>query len=274
MSKLAKKSAITTITGKTTYESSVISRAVERAGNNPHLKGHIHEILVKDAKNLRNVFNGSQTELTKSTTAKTVDLLTKNSGKVVERLQLKDTLSKSGVDKTVKQVLNGQYRSTQLVGTKETTKLVNQALEKAGAAKRMTSSGVSSKTTTTLAQRAGASGSGSLGNAVLHSAKSGGALGAGIAVGIEVARGVTGLVNGDRDIADVALTTAKAGAKGYATGAAATAAVTAAGPAIAVASTAVAGFGVVASAVTFAAPVAVAMGVGWAVSSLFDSIFD
>lgn len=274
MNTLTNKSSITTITGKTTYETSVISRAVGRAGNNPHLKGHIHEIMVKDAKNIRNLLNGSQTELTKSTTAKTVDLVTKNGGKVVERLQLKDTLSQSGVDKTVKQVLNGQYRSTQLVGTKETTKLVNQALEKAGSAKRMTSSGVSSNTTTTLAQRAGASGSGTLTKAVLQSAKSGGALGAGIGVGVELASGVAGLVSGERDLADVTLSTVKAGAKGYATGAAAGAAVTAAGPTIAAASAAVASYGVAASVVTFAAPVAVAVGIGWAVSSLFDSIFD
>lgn len=274
MSTLSKKSSTTSVTGKTAYESSVIMRAVDRAGRNPHLKGHIHEILVKDAKNFRNVFNGSQTELTKSTTAKTVDLITKNGGKVVERLQLKDTLSKSGIDKTVKQVLNGQYRSTQLVGTKETTNLVNRALEKAGAAKRMTSSGVSSNTTTTLAQRAGASGSGTLGTAVFQSAKSGGALGAGIGVGIELATGVVGLMKGERDIADVALSTAKAGAKGYATGAVTTAAVTAAGPTIAVISTSIASYGLAASVATFAAPVAIAVGVGWVVSNLFDSIFD
>ncbi|MBL1266007.1 hypothetical protein [Candidatus Methylomicrobium oryzae] len=274
MTTLNQKSCMTGITSKTTYECSVISRAVERAGKNPHLKGHIHEIMVKDVKNLRNVFNGSHTELTKSTTAKTVDLVTKNGGKVVERLQLKDTLSQSGIDKTVKQVLNGQYRSTQLIGTRETTELVNKALEKAGSAKKMTSSGVSSKTTTTLAQRAGASGSGTLGNAVLQSAKTGGALGAGIGAGIEVASGIVGLVNGQRDLSDVALSTIKAGAKGYVTGAAATAAVTATGPAVLAATTAVAGAGTAATVITFAAPIAVAMGVGWMASSLWDAIFD
>lgn len=280
MNKLTHKSSITTVTGKTTYESSVIMRAMDRAGNNPHLKGHIHEVLVKDAKNVKNLFNGCRTELTKSTTAKTVDLVTKNGGKVVERLQLKDALSPSAVNKTVKQVLNGQYRSAQLVGTEETTRLVNQALEKAGAAKRMTSSGISSNTTTSLAQRAGATGSGSLGKAIGHSAKAGGAIGAGIAAGVEAVSGIAGLVNGERELSDVALSTAKAGAKGYLTGAASGAAVTAAGPAIAGASTAIAalgtgaGVGLAATAMTVAAPVAIAVGIGWAVSSLFDSIFD
>jgi len=268
--KLTNKSSITTVTGKTAYEGSVIVRAMERAGNNPHLKGHVHEILVKDAKNLKNVFNGCQTELTKSTTAKTVDLVTKNGGKIVERLQLKDTLSPTAVNKTVKQVLNGQYRSTQLVGTEETTRLVNQALKKAGAAKRMTSSGVSSNTTTSLAQRAGTTGSGTLGKAISHSAKAGGAIGAGIAVGVEAVSGIAGLVNREREVSDVALSTAKAGAKGYLTGAASGAAVTAAGPVIASASAAIAtsaGVGLAATAMTVAAPVAIAVGVGWAVSS-------
>ena len=66
---------------KTAYESSVIARAVQRAGSNPHLKGHIHEILIQDSRNVRNLFNGARTELTKSTTASTVDLVTMRGGK-------------------------------------------------------------------------------------------------------------------------------------------------------------------------------------------------
>jgi hypothetical protein len=65
-----------TVATKTAYEGTVITRAMERAGRNPNLKGHIHEILTKDARNLKNVFNGQHTELTKSTTANVVDLVT------------------------------------------------------------------------------------------------------------------------------------------------------------------------------------------------------
>ena len=63
---------------KTAYESSVIARAMQRAGANPHLKGHIHEVLIKDARNARHLLsmNGATTEMTKSTTAGTVDLVT------------------------------------------------------------------------------------------------------------------------------------------------------------------------------------------------------
>ena len=66
------------VVSKTAYEGAVIARAIERSGHNPHLKGHIHEILVKDARNARNQFtlNGNSTELTTSTTAGTVYLVT------------------------------------------------------------------------------------------------------------------------------------------------------------------------------------------------------
>ncbi len=71
------------IIGKTGYEQSVIVRAMNRAGANPHLKGHIHEILVKDAKNMRSLlsFDSARTELTRSTTASTVDLVTTRGGR-------------------------------------------------------------------------------------------------------------------------------------------------------------------------------------------------
>lgn len=124
-----------------------------RAGNNPHLKGHIHEILVKDARNARNLLtmNGASTELTKSTTAGTVDLVTTKGGKVIERIQVKDVTSKAGIDKLVKQCADGKYRSAKLVGSEECTQAFNKAAEKAGISKRMTSTGVSSNSTESLA---------------------------------------------------------------------------------------------------------------------------
>jgi hypothetical protein len=74
---------------QTTYESTVTARAILRAGVNPHLKGHIHEILLQDSKNMSSLFNGQSTALTKSATAKTVDLVTTEGGKVIERIQVK-----------------------------------------------------------------------------------------------------------------------------------------------------------------------------------------
>lgn len=58
---------------QTAYESTITARAILRAGSNPHLKGHIHEILLQDSKNMSSLFNGQSTALSKSATAKTAD---------------------------------------------------------------------------------------------------------------------------------------------------------------------------------------------------------
>lgn len=259
---------------QTAYESTVTARAILRAGANPHLKGHIHEILLKDSKNLSSLFNGQSTALTKSATAKTVDLVTTKGGKVIERIQAKDCISDSSIRDIVAKVRSGQYRSAKLVGTEETTGRVNVALQKAGLSKRMTSSGIKTTDTTRLAQRVGASGSGTLASATWQAAKTGGATGAVISAGIETVKGISDLLDGSRDGGEVAWSVAKAGGKGYATGATAAAAATAGGAGVASAlATLGAGAGITAFA-TAAAPIIAAVGVGYLVSSAWDSIFD
>jgi len=264
------------VVSKTAYEGTVIARAMERAGHNPHLKGHLHEVLVKDARNVRNLLtlNGASTELTKNTTAGTVDLVTTKGGKVIERLQVKDVTSQAGIDKLVKQCADGKYRSAQLVGSKESTQAFNKAAERAGISKRMTSTGVSSKSTESLAQRAGATGSGSLGSAMGQAAKAGGAAGAIIGGGVAAVKGCIDLIDGRADAVEVAGTVVKASAKGGVSGAAAGAAATATGAGAVAAVSAFGVTGMAATAVTICAPLAVAVGVGYAVSEIFDWIFD
>ncbi len=264
------------VVSKTAYEGTVIARAVDRAGNNPYLKGHIHEILVKDARNARNLLtlNGASTELTKSTTAGTVDLVTTKGGKVIERLQVKDVTSQAGIDKLVKQCADGKYRSAQLIGSEESTQAFNKAAEKAGVSKRMTSSGVSSKSTESLAQRAGATGSGTLGSAMGQAAKAGGAAGAIIGGGVAAVKGCIDLIDGRAGAMDVVGTVAKASAKGGISGATAGAAATATGAGAVAAVTALGMTGMVATAVTIGAPLAVAVGVGYVASEIFDWMFD
>lgn len=261
---------------KTAYEGSVIARAIQRAGNNPHLKGHIHEVLVQDARNVRNLLsmNGASTQLTKSTTASTVDLVTLRGGKVIERIQVKDVTSSSGINKLVRQCADGKYRSAKLIGSDETAQMFNKAAEKAGISKRMTSSGVSSKTSTSLAQRAGAAGSGSLGSAMAQAARSGGAAGAVIGAGVEAVRGVVDWSNGNADGLEVAGRVTKAAAKGGVSGAAAGAAATAAGAGAAAAVTALGMTGGAALVATVGAPLLVAVGVGYAASEVFDGVCD
>ena len=264
------------VVSKTAYEGTVIARAMERAGRNPHLKGHIHEVLVKDARNARNLLtmNGASTELTKSTTAGTVDLVTTKGGKVIERLQVKDVTSQAGINKLVKQCADGKYRSAQLVGSEESAQAFNKAAEKAGISKRMTSTGVSSKSTESLAQRAGATGSGSLGSAMGQAAKAGGAAGAIIGGGVAAVKGCIDLIDGRADAVEVAGTVVKASAKGGVSGAAAGAAATATGAGAVAAVSALGMTGMAATVVTVGAPLAVAVGVGYVASEIFDWIFD
>lgn len=261
---------------KAAYESTVIHRAMRRAGGNPQLKGHIHEVLLQDRMNLRNVakLSGQRTALTQSSNAPVVDLVTQRGGKVVERLQVKDTVSPGAVQKLVRQVADGKYRSARIVGSEETARAANRALETAGLSKRVSSSGISSRTTTSLAQRAGAAGSGTLGSATLRAAQSGGAAGAALGAGVELVRGVSDLMDGRRDVADVGLSVAKAGAKGYATGAAASAAATAGGAAVTSGLAAVGAGAGLSAAAAVAAPLVIAVGVGWAAASLWDALFD
>ncbi|MDD3018451.1 MAG: hypothetical protein PHE74_08775 [Comamonas sp.] len=266
----------TGVGAKTAYEGSVIARAMQRAGNNPHLKGHIHEVLIQDARNVRNLLsmNGASTQLTKSTTAGTVDLVTTRGGKVIERIQVKDVTSSSGINKLVKQCADGKYRSAKLIGSDETAQMFNKAAEKAGISKRMSSSGVSSKTSTSLAQRAGATGSGTLGSAMAQAARSGGAAGAVIGAGVEAVRGVVDWSNGQADGVEVIGRVTKAAAKGGVSGAAAGAAATAAGAGAAAAVTALGVTGGAAVVATVGAPLLAAVGVGYVVSEVFDGVCD
>ncbi len=259
---------------KTAYESSVIARAMQRAGANPHLKGHIHEVLIKDARNARHLLsmNGATTEMTKSTTAGTVDLVTTKGSKVIERIQVKDVTSQSGINKLVKQCADGKYRSAKLIGSEETAEAFNSAAKKAGISKRMTSSGVSTKDTTNLAQRAGATGSGSLGSAMGQAARSGGAAGAVIGAGVETVRGLYDLCNGNADALEVTGRVAKAGAKGGVSGAAAGAAATAAGAGATAAVAALGVTGLAATTATVAAPVVAAVAIGYVACEAFDSV--
>lgn len=247
-----------------------------RAGNNPYLKGHIHEILVKDASNARSLLtmNGASTELTRSTTASTVDLITTKGGRVIERIQVKDVTSQSGICKLVKQCGDGKYRSAQLVGSDETTQAFNKAAEKAGISKRMSSTGVSSRNTESLAQRAGASGSGSLGSAITQAAKAGGVAGAVLGGGIAAVMGSIDLAQGNADPIDVLGKVAKAGAKGGISGASAGAAATVAGAGAAAAVSALGLGGMAATACTFGAPIVAAVAVGYVASELFDGAYD
>ena len=277
MTTKSRKSTINQVAngGKTSYESSVVGRAVARAGKNPQLKGHIHEVMHADACNVKNLAKlKGYTKLTANPNAKCVDLVTTKAGKVVERMQLKDTLSDSQVNALVKRVKSGGYRGVKLIGTEETTAKVNAKFASEGLKRRMHSSGISSQKTTSLAQQAGATGSGTLRSAIATSARSGGAVGAVVGSSIEAISAISDYSDGYIDGTEVVVRVGKAGVKGGATGAASAAAATAVGAGTA-SLLATVGAGAAATAVgTFAAPVVAAVGVGYAVSKAMDWLFD
>lgn len=257
-------------TTKLGYESKILLEALERAGNNPNIKGIIYEVMEKNLFNGNPVrlMDGKTAQLVNSSTANAVDMVVIKGGKVLERIQLKDT-PKSIAD-TVRKASSGQYRTVQLWGTTETTEAFNQA---AKTSKNMTTRGISSETTEALAKRIGkqgAKGSVNLAKSAKTMAKSGAAWGGGVSAVVATIEGVNDYRHNRKNAAEVVKYIAKESAGGAISGAAAGTAVTVVGSALAVVET-----GLLAStAVTVGAPVVVAIGVGTGVKYLWDKVFD
>lgn len=264
------------------YEASVGMRALNRAGQNPRMKGIVQEIMYCDKynTNMGNILNGHHMDLTKSTTAHMKDVIAKNSaGKVVSHAQLKDTISNAGVRKTVQQIKSGHYSKTRVIGTEETAAKVNKVLEKYGVKQRVESSGISSKTTSRIADK-------TLGkmptiSTLSSAAKAGGVTGAAVGAGMEAISSIGDWLEGDKSAGEAAADVAVAGVKGGVTGAVSgvigSAAAGATGSAIAAATattvgSAVAGTAVGAAAIA-AAPVVAAVAAPMVVFGLLGSLF-
>lgn len=265
------------------YEASVGMRALNRAGQNPQMKGIVQEIMYCDKynTNMGNILNGHHMDLTKSTTAHMKDVIAKNSaGKVVGHAQLKDTISNAGVRKTVQQIKSGHYSKTRVIGTEETAAKVNKVLEKCGVKQRVESSGISSKTTSRIADK-------TLGkmptiSTMSSAAKAGGVTGAAVGAGMEAISSIGGWMEGDKSASEAAVDVAVAGVKGGVTGAvsgaigSAAAGVTGSAITAATATTvgsAVAGTAVGAAAIA-AAPIVAAVAAPMIVFGLLGSLFD
>ena len=266
-----------TVAVKEGYEAGVAIRALERAGNCPQLKGHVHEIMFCDKYNVNplNIIQGNHAELTKSATAQMKDVVMTNNGRVVGHAQLKDTISSSGLRKTAEQIKSGHYNKTTIFGTEETAaKLAGKVPQK------VHSSGISSETTSRIANKA-------LGrmptmNALGSATRSGGMAGAAIGAGIEAITSISDVIDGKKDVGDAVIDVGAEAVKGGVTGATSSAAgVVATGVAGSAISTfaatgvdsAIASTGIGALAVA-AAPVAVGVGVACAVGGFISSIFD
>lgn len=177
------------------YEASVVSRMSGRAGaySPKGAAGNALEIMANDKSNMRNLLKpDTVTKLTKSSTATQVDAVTTKAGKVIERIQYKDTVSPAGVRKTLNQVKAGKYQQAQLRGTIEAAEKYNAAAKASGVSKTMKSTGISHNAT----QRVGDKFTkqpikmGSMGDAVKGST----AVSVGITAAVEVGKSI---VNGD-----------------------------------------------------------------------------
>ncbi len=258
---------------KEVYEGKVALEAVERVGKNVNIKGVVHEVMYKDSFNVNplNIIKGKKCVLTKATNACRDDLVVKQAGKVVGRMQLKDTAKSIG--KTVKQVSSKKYAGTNLIGTKETKQAYDVCVKAGKATQKMKSSGISSATTA----RAGAKALGKIPKAdvLVASAKGAGAMGAAISVGIEVVSSGSDWLDGEITTGEFACKVAKEGAGG---GLSAAAATTAGSVATGAAATGLTSMGVGAGIAATAAPVVIgavaAIVVGACVKKVFDSIID
>ncbi|MDM8112075.1 hypothetical protein QUV50_09795 [Phascolarctobacterium faecium] len=272
------KRDITSTVIKESYESKVAIEALNRAGKCPNLKGHVHEILYKDKFNINpsNILKNQKAVLTKSNTAKMKDIIILKNNKVAGHAQLKDTISKSGTQKTIAQIKSGHYNKTRILGTTETTAKIQNKVSQP-----VHSSGISSNTTTRIANKA-------LGKmpstSALHNVgKAGGFSGAAISAGMQTVQSLYDVCNDKKTLgeasADIAVAGVKGGITGYSSAVAGSIAAGATGTAITATGlgTIAAGSTIGATAVA-AAPVAIGLAaacvVGSAVSSFLSDLFD
>lgn len=210
---------------QTIYEGSVNARVVERAGNlaSSQSKGIAHEIMYADKLNVTRPELGV-TKLSTKTNAVRDDLVSVKDGVVKYRAQLKDTVSSSGVNKTVTQGMNGKYQGTNFMGTKETTELYNQATKNT-AAQKMSSTGISSKDTSRITESFSGKMT-SLEN-IAHNSTRAGSFGAVASVAVGAVEDIVNSESGDEMLAHASSNGVRGFAPGYVGSAAATVATSA-----------------------------------------------
>lgn len=259
------------------YDYSVASRMSGRAGSSSPLggKGNAFEIMYGDQKNMANILKPEMsTRLTHSSTATQADLVTTKGGRIVERIQCKDTPSIKGAADTIKRVQSGQYRTTQLVGTSESAAAYNTKAASKGVTKVMKDSGISTRDTSRISNKFnGVSSTTGIANAAKTSAKFGGVVGGGVAAIESIANGAD-FSTATGNVASGALKGSLSGAAGTATSEATMIALAAA-PIPLVAKVAIGiGTGLVAGTVAGDVVSDVCDGVGEAVSDVIDGIGD
>ena len=256
--------------GRMAYEGKVGVEAVVRSGGkNPQLKGVVHEILYRDSITMApdNFIHGTKGVLSKSATAIRDDVLTMQSGSVIGRAQLKDTVS--SIDKTVKQASTGKYVGANLLGTNETAAAYKNCVDKLVAAgkqapQKMTSTGISSTDTARIASQTigGSVKAASVARTAMTSGGAGAMLSGGIEVAVSGYKFINGEIEGEEFIGNVARETVGGGISAAAGSAAATVAATGAATLLA------------ATSAPLWVPAAVGVGAAVAIGSCVKSFWD
>lgn len=208
--------------GKHLYQSNVGKRALDRAGKNKNLKGHISEIMTCDRfnSNLGNVLKGKKAVLTKSPTAIRDDIVIMNKGRVAGRMQIKDTISKSGIQDTINKVQKGQYKGTKLMGTAETQKAYAKEIAKKNQklgkkiTQQMSSTGISSAETELIAAKTLGGGLAKNGSRIANQAGKSAKMGAVLSGGMEMIKSVNDLRKGEKDVSEAVSSVAKEAVRG------------------------------------------------------------
>ena len=215
-----------TVVGKQIYENNVAKRALQRGncGNNPQrLKGIAHEVMFQDKQNInpKNILTGKKASQTLKTNAVRDDLLVKQGRSIVKREQLKDTISPSGISKTIKQAKEHKYQRTNLYGTVETTAKYNEAASQIpGGIQQMKSTGISSEDTARIAKKA--IGVKDIKNEIPTIAKSSQSAakgGAAVSAIVETVNSGIQVANGDKTVTEAAVSVANEAAIGATTAA-------------------------------------------------------
>lgn len=118
-------------------------------------KGIALEAILKTKYNVLHLFDSTKAMFSPSSTDPEADLLIVDKVKgLIKKIQCKDGTSTSQISKTLERISNGQYSESELVGTKEFAEAYNAKAANQGIAKMAENSGISTGTTSRIADKA------------------------------------------------------------------------------------------------------------------------
>lgn len=144
------------IAAENAYETSVVARMTGRAGAKAPTgsKGISFEVLYTDLMNFIKNPKGSRTALSASSIDNVADVFTIDASGNTTLYQLKSGTSSTNTRYTVEQMRLGKYEGIGLVGTRESSALINEEAAAKGITQRATNSGISDNTISRFADRA------------------------------------------------------------------------------------------------------------------------